>query len=271
MKQLSLLVLVLAMAVSVAGAQDIESMMAGRAQIGAGQLSEAWLQNPAFLGLGAWNDGADSFWNHSIVAAVEIDGDTDLRALSWGGNPAGKPYGVGAGMVDVEGMDAFGAGIGWGSSTGRIAAGLNFQSIDTGNSDDLSVLDFAVSGRASSALGLDGAIWGIVVRDITDEMTTTLDLGLGFEAAQWKFALDLEDVSDEVDTILQVGASRFFGREDNWQAGVGLDDGDLTAGLVYHASTSDAKLDWKIGLAYIDGGDGEDDALVLGGGTTWGP
>lgn len=270
MKQLSLLVLVLMMVVSVAGAQDIESMMAGRAQIGAGLISEAWLQNPAFLGLNAGSGDPDGIWYHGVVAAIELDGEADLRTLSWGGHPAGKPYGAGAGIIDVEGMDAWGAGIGWGSPTGRIAAGLNFQSVDAGNSDDLSVLDFAASGRMSEDLGLDSGIWGIVVRDITDEMTTTLDLGVGFDVSQWRIAADLEDVSDEEETILQVGASRFFGREDNWQAGVGLDDGDLTAGLVYHGTTRDNEMDWKLGFAYIDGGDGEDDALVLGGGTTWG-
>lgn len=273
MKQVLMLVAVLTLLASIAVAQDIETTMAGRAQIGAGLLSEAWLENPAVLGLHGLADGtADGGWVNSVAGLYELDGEADLRSVSWGGHPAGMRYGIGAGWTEVADMDAAGLGIGWGSKDGRLAAGLNYQSVDVEGLDSLDVFDVAIGGLLPDVCAaFDTGIWSIVARDITDEMTTTYDAGIGFQSDVWRVAADLEDFTDEHETIFQIGASRRFGAMNQFQAGAGLDDGDLTAGVVYHDSASDGAVNWKVGLAWLDGDDSGDDAWVIGAGADWGP
>lgn len=257
---------------SVALAQDIETTMAGRAQIGAGLLSEAWLQNPAVLGLTAPANGMahDGSWRNSAVGLYEVEGDVDLRSISWGGKPADGQWGVGAGWVDVVGMEDVGLGVGVGSADGRYAVGVNYQSTDVPMAGSLDIFDVAVAVRS---LDLGGSftegILGLVVRDITDEGTTTYDVGVGVESADWRLALDFEDITDESDSVVQCGAVRTFGAQREWQVGAGLDDGDLTAGVVYHAPTADGGPAWKLGVAFIAGDDGASDAWVVGAGADW--
>jgi len=257
---------------SMALAQDIETTMAGRAQIGAGLLSEAWLQNPAALGLGAPMNGIarDGSWRSSIAGQFEVEGDVELRTISWGGQPLDGQWGVGAGWVDVIGMEDVGLGVGFGTPDGRLALGVNYQATDTPGAGDLDIFDVAVAARSFDlGGGLTQGILGVVVRDVTEEGTTTWDVGVGVESAEWRAALDVEDVTDEGETVVQVGAAHRFGAQREWQVGAGLDDGDLTAGVVYHAPTMNGGAAWKLGVAFIAGGDGDSDAWVVGAGADW--
>jgi len=272
MKHLLLTIVVLALVATVAGAQDIETMMAGRAQIGAGILAEAWLENPAVLGLG----GADAEigergWRHGVSAVYELDGEVDLRSLAWGGYPAGGQYGVGIGLIDVAGMQNTGIGVGYGAADGRLAAGLNYQGLDVGPGDTRDVFDFAIGGRLLDVCAMfDRATWGIVARDISDEIETTYDVGVGLESPRWRVAVDFEDVTDEIDSIVQIGATRRFGSRNQWQVGAGLDEEDLTAGVAFHTRDAGSGADWKVGLAYLEGDRGAEDAWVFGAGVRWG-
>ncbi|MFO8080470.1 MAG: hypothetical protein R6V07_09205 [Armatimonadota bacterium] len=270
MKQFLMTVVVISLVAAPAVAQDIETVMAGRAQIGAGLISEAWLHNPAVLGMQRTADGMDGGnWQHSASGVYEVDGDVDLRALTWGGYPHAQRWGIGAGVMDVSGMDSFGLGAGWGTPDGRLSAGLNYQSIDTAG-NDYDVFDFAVGGRLSGVCPqLTRGTWGIVARDITDEMQATFDIGIGYESELWRVAADLEDVSDEIDTVLQFGVARNFGSVNQWQVGAGLDDGDLTAGFLYRPTTDTEVGPWKIGVAWLEGDGGADDAWVIGAGANW--
>ncbi|MFP4248148.1 MAG: hypothetical protein ACLFU7_00740 [Armatimonadota bacterium] len=270
MKHFLLTVVVIALLAAPAVAQDIETMMAGRAQIGAGLISEAWLHNPAVLGMQRTADPLDGGnWAHSASGVYEIDGDVDFRALTWGAHPHGQRWGVGAGVVDVAGMESIGLGAGWGTPDGRLSAGLNYQSVDTAESD-ADIFDFAVGGRLSGICpALTEGTWGIVARDITDEMEATFDIGIGYESELWRVAADLEDVSDEIDSVFQLGVAHRFGSMNQWQVGAGVDDEDLTAGFTYRPTTDAEVSPWKIGVAWLEGDGGADDAWVIGAGANW--
>ena len=267
--------ILLAAAATVAVAQDIETTMAGRAQIGVALLSEAWLQNPAGLGLMGPADGmaaGEGSWRHSVAGQYEVQGDVDLRTVSWGGQSPDGRYGIGAGWVDVAGMSELGIGFGMGTEDSRFAWGVNYQSLDIQGVGDLDIFDVGVGGRLNGlSATFDRATWGVVARDITEEGTRTFDAGMSFESPDWRLAFDVEDVTNEVGTALQVGAATWFGQSREWQAGAGLDDGNLTAGFVYHGQPADGGAAWKVGVAFIAGDDGMDDAWVLGAGADWGP
>lgn len=271
MKRLLLTLAVVALLASVAIAQDIETTMAGRAQIGAGLVSEAWLQNPAVLGMrGTINTSPDGVWQHSAAGLYEIEGEVDLRSISWGGYQAGARWGVGAGYTEVMDMDSFGFGAGWGTPDGRLSVGLNYQSVDVPQGDSLDIFDFAIGGLLPDVCAaFDRGTWGIIARDMADEVETTFDAGVGFESPDWRVALDVEDISDEVETVFQIGATRRFGPMRQYEAGIGLDDDDLTAGFVYRPTADGEVSPWKIGIAWIDADDNADDAWVIGAGADW--
>ncbi len=265
MKHFLLIVVLLAVLASTAVAQDIETVMTGRAQIGAGLISEAWLQNPAVLGIQAPDNGTDRSWQHSVAGVYEIDGDVDLQSLSYGGHPTAQRWGVGAGIMDTAGMESIGLGAGFGTPDGRLAAGLNYQSVDADHHDSVDIFDFAVGGLLPDVCSVfDTGMWGVVARDVGDQFETTFDLGVGFESADWRIAADVEDFSDEVETIFQIGAARRFGAMRQWQVGAGLDDSDLTAGVNYRPTVEGAVSPWKIGVAWLEGDHGQDDSWMVG-------
>jgi len=265
MKHFLMIVVLIAVLATTAMAQDIETMMAGRAQIGAGLVSEAWLQNPAVLGLQANANGTVDGWQSSVSGVYEVEGDVDLRALTYGGYPMGQRWGVGAGLVDVSGMDSVGLGAGFGTPDGRMAAGLNYQSIDMSYGGNADIFDFAVSGMLPDVCSaFDSGMWGIVARDVGDQYERTFDLGIGFQSPDWTVAADVEDFSDEVDTIFQIGVTRTFGAMRQWKVGAGVDDSNLTAGFVYSPTVDSSVSPWNIGLAWLEGDNGADDAWVVG-------
>ncbi len=267
-------VVIVMVSITVAFAQDVETIMRGRTQLAQPTLAEAWQQNPATLGLFAAGGASaeTGAWSHNVSGVYELEGPVDLRAITWGGHRAGNSYGLGAGWVDVAAMRDIGLGFGMAARGGRLAWGLNYQNVDpdfTG-ADTLNVFDLGFAG-AMQAGGTSAtrATWGVVMRDATDESLRTYDAGLAAETSKWLLALDVQDITDEEETILQVGASTYLGERRQWQVGGGLDDGDPTLGLVHVFRPRASGQVWKLGVAW-GAHDDTDDAWVLGLSTAWG-
>lgn len=262
---------VLVLVLGTCAAQDLETSASGRAQVGGPGMAEAWLQNPAFLGLYSADGAAGSGWRHSAAGMFECSGDVELKTISWSGYPAGSSWGVGAGWTDVLRMSEI--GLGFGTKLGKgLACGLNYQRIDVdiagvGDSD---LFDLGIAGTLNTGDQTGKATWGIVARDVTDEVQTTYDIGMALDYGRWTLAFDLEDITDENDMVFQIGGRTSFGKRGEWTVAAGFDDGDPTAGLIYTAKSSRGAGSWKLGVVWHEGDEGASDSWLIGASTVWG-
>lgn len=261
---------VLLLVLGTCAAQDLETSASGRAQVGGPGMGEAWLQNPAFLGLYSADGATDGAWKNAAAGMYEWDGDVELRTLSWCGYPGEGSWGIGAGWTDVVAMSEIGVGFGMKCGKG-LSFGLNYQSIDVdiagvGDSD---VFDLGVAGTLNTGEETGTATWGFVARDIADEVQTTYDIGMALDYGRWTLALDLEDITDENEMIFQIGGRTSFGERGEWTVAAGLDDGDPTAGIIYSLDSATAGT-WKLGVVWHEGDEGASDSWLVGASTVWG-
>jgi len=271
---LSVAIMVVFMATA-AHAQIIETAMRGNTVVAAPSLSTAWVYNPAVLAslAGLDDQGAGLMgWRHAASADLEVSGDTDLFALNWGGSQVRKDFGLGAGYWDFMDGSIFGAGIGKAWKKG-MAWGVSWQNMDpdgAGSSENVFSAGLTGHWGGNEYTQMAPVRYGLVVRDITDEMQTTIDVGASVQLPGGiLLAADLADLTDEIDSALRIGASMRFGLSNEWQAGIGLDDGDLTVGAMYNSTAGWAGGSWRFGGAFQDLDDA-DDSLIVGAFATWG-
>ena len=261
---------VLLLVLGTCAAQDLETSASGRTQVGGPGMGEAWLQNPAFLGLYSADGAADGAWKNAAAGMYEWDGDVELKTLSWCGYPGDGSWGIGAGWTDVIAMSEIGVGFGMACGNG-LACGINYQSTDSDivGVDDADLIDFGVAGTLNLGGAAGTATWGVVARDIAEDVLRTYDVGMAFDYGRWTLAFDVEDVTDEGETILQIGGRTSFGERNEWTVAAGLDDGDPTAGIIYSLDSVSAGT-WKLGVVWHEGDEGASDSWLIGASTVWG-
>ncbi len=285
------LVVVMLVAVCVTGAQAqlISNMMRGNTAVARPSASTAWYGNPAVLAPLA-SAGVDEYgefdakpWANSISGDVQVSGDGDMYVLSWGGQNLAKGWGIGGGYANVEDgddVDVYGLGFGRPLTSGW-SVGVNWMhtsvdSNDTASPDgyvgpangggtwsaDEDTFDLAVrkdfANDSTKTPWLTGLTFGAVLRDVTDEIDSHLDLGVALDmVGGWTLAADLIDFDD-----INVGASMRFGEMSEWEFGAGLSDGDPTLGFMYDVTQNPEGGNLRVGAAWADYD--ADDVIIAG-------
>jgi hypothetical protein len=265
----------------------VDVAMRGNTLVADPGIPGAWAYNPAALAslAGMQSDAPAGKWRHEATATLEVKGDADLFAINWGGVETGKDFGLGAGYAKAWDAKVYGAGFGktwnakglsWGVSWQHTQVDYEVaydeQSGRTWHSEDQNLITAGLIGQLPSLnLGaISNARWGAVLRDATDQLARTWDLGLAFDApSQWHVCIDFADVTDEVDRRFRIGATRPLGTGNEWTVGLGFDGGDATAGVIYNPAKYWQGGSWRFGAAWesVDGGD---DEILLGAYGNWG-
>jgi len=244
-------------------ATDARVFAMGGVRAGLANGASSFLDNPAGL------PDVDTFglrlspWPMIVSGSTTLDADVDTWSVLGAGRNQAGTQGLGAGFWHASGAgwdsDFIGAGYGldlFGPDTALGIAVIREDRTTTmlpeANGDgDATVFNVGVMKRISDPINS----WrvGLVARDVTDEWGNgpTFDLGASVDLpAGLLVAADLVDLTDEVDSHLNLGAQ--------WAVPLtsvlvraGLADGDLTAGLGYRVSG----LEFSAGWADFEGGD----------------
>lgn len=263
MRSLTLFVVMLGLIASVAIpvlAQNVRTAAMGETSVGLADDSDAMFYNPAGL---PWvnTPGADAYdgaWTGTASAVASVDADWDRYGISYAGHSADMRQGIGAGYDywDFGGSETSTLGAGYGMQIGesQFSAGvaLLFESHDNALSDDFTFINVGLMYRNTDEIGNEWRA-GFLINDIAEESSPApiYDFGVSVRTPDGLIlALDVNDVSDEVDTWLNVGAEYPIPETDAILR-AGLLDGDLTVGAGYRFGT------WEVGVAYqdLDGGD----------------
>ncbi len=261
----------------------IDAAMRGNAFVADPDVSGAWIYNPAALASLAGLQSSDSAgqWKHTASATFEVKGDSDLFAVNWGGVKAGKDFGLGAGYAKAWDAKAYGVGLGKAWADKGISWGVSWQHIDAddyavvpgdADSDSQNLFDLGMLGRLPSIDlgGISNVRYGVVLRDLTAQFERTWDLGVAFDTPLGiAVAIDMADLTNEVDRRFRFGGTMRLGMTKAWQVGLGFDEGDPTAGFVYDGGTLWQGGSWRFGAAWqsVDRGD---DSILLGAYAKWG-
>lgn len=228
----------------------------GGAAIGVADDGGAWFENPA--GLGALNapcpEGKQ--WGHDVIGAFGRVDDTSLVGITWSGWQPEKKLGVGAGWVNVEDTaNVFGAGVGIGIKESPFSVGANFVVVDPDGGDTTTLWNAGVMYRVLREE--KGPIrLGLTVTDISDEIGGAFwNVGVGVPVTDKLLAaVDVLDITDEIDTMVNGGVEYTAGKEAEWKLRAGLvdtgDDHELTLGVGY--KKPDAKWRADFGWANIE-------------------
>jgi hypothetical protein len=257
------------------GVGTVDARMQGSVQVAAPSLATGWFSNPAALAdLNASGPASTEtpMRNMRSEAAVglEVSGNEDNVALTWGGNmpESALGLGLGAGWMESSWGREIGVGLGIKLPVAAplavgISAGLAKQ--DYHGSDNELVFDLGLRGAIPTQGTQDVAVYyGLVMRDATDRYYRAFDLGLSATFSQ-KFTLgaDLVDISDEHDRSWRLGARYDLPTLTPVSLGAGLNDGDLALGFEVGLpkSSASSNMDVKFGLAWEDG---NDDSWLIG-------
>jgi hypothetical protein len=222
----------------------------GGAATGVADDAGAWMQNPA--GLAALNvmcpEGAT--WGHDVIAAYANIDDADAFGITWGGMKPENRFGAGAGWINLDGdLNVFGAGAGMAIGQSPFSAGASFAVFDPDGGDSEIAwnvgLMYRVLREEKAPIRL-----GMTINDISDE----------FGGAFWNFgasgmltedllaAVDVLDLSDEVETTINAGLEYTTGNADEWKLRAGLfdtgDDHEITLGVGYAKPDSRWRVDF---------------------------
>lgn len=208
----------------------------------------AWFQNPAGLGGLNINCEEGKAWANDIIGFAGDSNDSFFGA-TWSGFQPAKAQGFGAGYIDGGNTKIFGGGFGmnWKDSPFSVGANLAWNDPDAGDSD----VFFALGGMYKFAReDADPVRVGLVINDLFDQS----DFGPFFNAGvawpvneRFLVAVDIVDLTDEIDTEFNFGAEYLFGDQYEWAVRAGAADGDLTLGAGYAFANN-----WRIDAAYAD-------------------
>ena len=261
-------VAVLALMASAASAQLVENAMRGGTVVAAPTASAAWIMNPAMLGSAAAAP-ADPFqasgMKHAVSADFEVSGDTSLFSVNWAGAQAGSDLGFGAGYTSADDAHLYGVGVG--KAFDSFSAGLawaHFGPAHGYRSENMFHLGVGGSVPMGPSMA-QPASWGLVVRDLSGQMRRHLDLGVALPLdGGILVAMDVRDITDEIDRTFHIGGSMQFGKAEEFEVGVGLNDGDLTLGALYDLSRAGMSSNWKAGVAWVAGDRHRSDTVLIG-------
>lgn len=228
----------------------------GGTAVGVADDGLAWQQNPA--GLGALNvpcaEGKP--WGHDVIGAFLNVDDTDIWGITWSGWKPEQRLGVGAGYLNLDGdVNVFGAGVGLAIKESPFSVGANFIVVDPDGGSSSTLLDAGVMYRILRENKAPVRL-GLTVTDITDEIGGAFWNigGSGNITDKLLLAVDILDLTDEVDTMVNAGVEYTAGRQNEWRLRAGLvdtgDDHELTLGAGY--AKPDSRWRFDFGWANTD-------------------
>ncbi len=273
----ALVVLVLLLVVP-ANAQNVwsfeaRSLAMGNLVVPVADDSASWLQNPAGL---PWmqpcgTDSADA--TSRVSATTDAGGSADTIGINYSARDEQNRQGWGAGYWELGKYDLapmvalaierYGAGYGT-RVTDALSVGVTIAQVDfdwtlppmmptlsansiTAYQGNETIIDLGLMYRRLTG---DAEVkWAVVGRDLADNMTFTIDAGASIASNGLLFGVEMRDVTDEVDSIVNVGAEWRPAQEPRLTVLAGLADGDTTYGLGWDfdrwaVSVARQHLDW---------------------------
>ncbi len=276
MRRLTSMVMVLALACllpAVAGELDLDARLMGMGftRVGVADGADAFLSNPAGLPFVRTFGTSDASPSSSVASATaSVDEGADRWAVSWSGrsNVATQGWGAGTWASSSSYTRARGVAVGYGALlclcadfTGGITLShQSWQQRDMypdqfGLDSENTWFDLGLMKRFTG----DAQTWkvGLVANDVTDEFGggVVFDFGASVELPNGLLiAADVNDITEEFDTTLNVGAE-YPVPDSGAVLRAGLADEDFTAGAGYRWQN------WEVGAAWLDL-PGDDRAVV---------
>lgn len=247
---------------------EARSLAMGNAVVPVADDSAAWLQNPAGL---PWVEpcGTDSGESTSrLSATTDLGGKADTIGVNYSARDEAYRQGWGAGYWDLGSyelapmvalaIERFGAGYGarateelsWGITVTQVdfdwtlppmmLPTLSAESIEAYQGNEL-IVDAGLMYRHRA--GESEVKWAVVGRDLADNMQFTLDTGIAVATEGVLIALEARDLTDQVDSMVNIGAEWRPEQEPRLTVLGGLADGDTTYGLGWDFDT------WALSVA----------------------
>ncbi len=281
MKKTLLMVIALSLVVSAAAWATPRAAGMGGAQIGVADDAGAWLYNPAGLSsldvpvqpgkvwgsdiIGGWYQRKFSGSSSSVGTLSSSSDKVTTWGVDWSAVDPAKGRGFGVGFEDTEDFgNLFGAGYGQRWNTTPWSWGVNVNRFNPDSGSAKRLFDIGFMYRMDRQVGAP-VNFGLVVRDVTSEFDTMLDLGVGFMASdKLLLALDIADVFDASDNgpYVSFGAELTAGKADERKFRAGLmdngSDRDLTLGAGYSWG------DWRVDAVWVDVDSGNAYGLGVG-------
>ncbi|MEA3400853.1 MAG: hypothetical protein U9R79_06340 [Armatimonadota bacterium] len=262
MKKLIPVVMILALACGVAAAsvtvQNFRISAMGMADVGLADDDAAFASNPAGIPYIKVYGPRISPWPSRVSGTFSMDGDVDSFGAFYSVRNAASTQGWGVGYWNADSgaadVDGFGGGYGV-ELSGGLSGGVSL--LHTTNASDQTVVN--VGGMYRVDAPMSSWSYGALLRDLTDESGAgpMCDLGASVTLPSGLLVTgELQDVTDEVDTVFNVGAEWPMPMTAFTIRG-GAADGDLTLGVGYRLTS------WEIGAAWLDS-DGGDDQWLIG-------
>lgn len=263
MKKLIPVVMILALACGVATAsetvQNFRISAMGMADVGLADDDAAFVSNPAGIPHMKVYGPRISPWPSRVSGTFSVGGDIDTFSAFYSARNAAGTQGWGAGYWNLDAgkstdVDGFGAGYGM-EFSGGLSGGVSL--LHTTNASDHTMVNLGGMYRVDAPMS-DWS-YGALLRDLTDESGSgpMLDLGASVTLPSGLLiTAELEDISDEIDTVFNVGAEWPMPMTAFTLRG-GAADGDLTLGVGYMLTS------WEVGLTWMDS-DGGDDQWLIG-------
>ncbi len=235
---------------------EARSLAMGNAVVAVADDSAAWLQNPAGLPYLMTCETSRSPWPSRLSATTDLGLEVDTIGVNFSARERAGRQGVGGGywhLGDYElnpalslSIERFGSGygarVGENLSVGVAVAELDMQwdfaqmiypqqspeaiAIYSGKE---TIIDLGLMYRRVGAWGEAKA--GAVVRDVADNMKTTLDIGVAYRTAGGLLVTaEMRDATDEVDGMVNLGAEYRPPQAPELTLLAGLADGDTTYG-----------------------------------------
>jgi len=254
MRSLTLLAVMLGLIALVAVpalAQNVRTTAMGETGVGLADDSDATFYNPAGLPWVNTQDAAgyDGAWSGTASAVVAVDADWDRLGISYAGHSADMRQGIGAcySFWDFNGSDVSTLAVGYGMQIGDNPFSAGVAVAFESAASERVFVNFGLMYRNRDETMNEWRA-GLLVNDLAEESSPApiFDLGASVRSPDGLiFAVDINDVSDEIDRWINVGAE-FPIPETSAVVRAGLLDGDLTLGAGYRLQT------WEFGVAYQD-------------------
>jgi hypothetical protein len=241
----------------------------GSTGIGVADDAAAWFQNPAGLAaLRPQCETEDELWAAEVTAGYGKVLGENAGVINVSGWQPANLIGAGFGYGDVEDTGrAWGIGFGMNYRQSPFSFGLNFLRDDPAVGDPETSLNLGLMYRFEQP-DKDPLRLGLYVRDLTDVYDNGLmwDLGLAWPATnELLIAVDVRDITNEIDTEVNAGAEYWFGPDRDWALRAGVNDNlvgtDFTFGMGYVFSKdvridasvvdSDPDTTWNIAATYV--------------------
>jgi len=229
----------------------------GSAVVGVADDGAAWVQNPAGLGALDLKCEKGKEWANDAIGAYARLSSVDAWGVTWSGWQPAKAMGFGAGYVNMDSAQAYGAGFGMGIKSLPLSLGVNAKVMDPDAGSSTTTFDLAALYQFVQPAKAPIRV-GLVARDITDKVQTTWDLGVAWPATpKLLVAVDVRDLTDEFNTLFNAGAEYKFGKTNEWTARLGeVDNGtdnNLTLGAGYAFANN-----WRLDAAWQNVKAGDD-------------